>query len=265
MSDDPNEVQTDAYDRVSVGKYSDGSDVQLNKRTKAMLTVAEEQLGYPLTISQGSYHTGTKQSAGTHDRGGVVDLLAFQADRKVRVLREIGFAAWHRLPSEGDWPEHVHAVALGDKEMSDEARKQVSDYRNRRNGLASHAKDPTPRPKDPLPVFNYVAFLNKTATVKKARKRPTKKVAKTRTPNRDAIEKAAVKGLAEADSPAWTRFFAEILEHVRQGPDKPLRKKSAEISAKPHDKGAVKAVKIAAAPAKKSTTKKSTTKKSTSS
>lgn len=266
MARDADDVHTDAYDRVSVGTYGDGSPVLLNKRTKAMLEEAEKRLGYSLTIAQGSYHTTTSQSAGTHDGGGAVDLVAFEADRKVRVLREVGFAAWHRLPSEGDWPEHVHAVALGDRDMSPEARSQVSDYKNGRNGLASHAKDSAPRPK-PIPFFSYFKHLKREqearrraarkatqkppATKSTGKKAPGKKASGDKpgpqpagraTPNRDAIERAALRGLAQAETPEVTRFFAGILEQVRKGPDKPLRKRSAELGCKPHAKEEVRVV-----------------------
>lgn len=251
--EDPDD-STGAYNRVKVGTYGDGSPVVVNRRTRAMLSAAEDKLGYPLTIVQGSYHKGTSQSAGTHDGGGVVDLLAYQADRKVRALRAVGFAAWHRTPDQGDWPEHVHAVALGDQEMSDAAREQVTDYRNGRNGLASHAPDPVAKP-NPVPVFNFAKESKK--------KRPPNKrpdvVQGSPTPNRDAVEAAALKGLERADGPQLTRFFAAILEQVREGPDRPLRRKSAEFAAKPQADEDVSA--DGTAPAKKATAKKATAKK----
>jgi hypothetical protein len=145
-----------AYHRVVVGTYSDGSDVVINLRTWAMLDVARDRLGYDEfpTIIQGSYHRSSAASAGTHDGGGAVDLTPFEADRKVRVLRAVGFAAWPRLPIPGVWGEHIHAVAIGDREMSAQARAQVRDYYAHRDGLADHAPDPTWHP-DPVPVFDF--------------------------------------------------------------------------------------------------------------
>jgi hypothetical protein len=144
-----------AYDRVVVGAYSDGSRMVVNLRTWAMLDVARDRLGYdePLTILQGSYHRSTV-SAGTHSGGGAVDLTPFDADRKVHALRAIGFAAWHRLPIPDVWGEHIHAVAIGDREMSPEARAQIRDYYAHRNGLADHARDPTWHP-HPIPIFDF--------------------------------------------------------------------------------------------------------------
>jgi hypothetical protein len=45
---------SDAYDKVKVGTYRDGSPMLLNKRTVAALDVVHEKLGYELTIVQGS-------------------------------------------------------------------------------------------------------------------------------------------------------------------------------------------------------------------
>jgi hypothetical protein len=67
-------------------------------------------------------------------------------------LRKVGFAAWHRPAISGLWPEHIHAIAIGDSEMSSGARQQVSAYYNRRNGLANNGPDNGPR-LDPIPTW----------------------------------------------------------------------------------------------------------------
>lgn len=117
--------------------------------TKVALLAAEAQLGYELTITQGSYSTSVDASAGTHDGGGAVDLAPFDAARKVRVLRRLGFAAWHRprLVRDGRqvWPEHIHAVQVGNERLSRAAVEQVHDYLAGRNGLADHGPDDGPR------------------------------------------------------------------------------------------------------------------------
>lgn len=143
-------MPNDPYDLVK----HDGNTV--DRITHEALKVAERRLGYELTITQGSYQNGSgdPDSAGTHDGGGVVDLISFEALRKVKVLREIGFAAWRRLPSEGDWPEHVHAVLIGNKKLSPSAGRQVTAYLNGRNGLANNGPDPHSRP-DPIPRFRW--------------------------------------------------------------------------------------------------------------
>lgn len=124
----------------------------------------ERILGYELDIAQGCYQAldGTandvKASAGTHDGGGVVDLLPWDHERKVRALRKIGFAAWFRpeLWRDGKriWGEHIHAVLIGNKKLAPAALRQVDDYRHGLNGLANGAPDPTWRP-SPIPIFTW--------------------------------------------------------------------------------------------------------------
>lgn len=141
---------SDAYRRVTWrGRV-------FNKRTVAMLVEVERRVGDELTIFQGSYNSGVGASAGTHDGGGAVDLWCATTPvaRVVRIMRVVGFAAWYRPAIPGLWGHHVHAIAIGDREMSTGARAQVIDYFNGRNGLASHAADSTWRP-DPIPTFDY--------------------------------------------------------------------------------------------------------------
>jgi hypothetical protein len=149
---------SDAYDKVKVGTYRDGSPMLLNKRTVAALDVVHEKLGYELTIVQGSYHKTTAASAGTHDGGGAVDLAPFEADKKVHAMRAVGFAAWHRLPSQGDWPEHVHGILRGDQELSPQAAAQIVSFDDHRNGLANNAADNTFHP-DPKVTFDYPEYV----------------------------------------------------------------------------------------------------------
>lgn len=79
----------------------------VDARTQAMLAEAERLLGFRLVLGQGSYNPGgDPTSAGTHDGGGVVDVVvtgmstATRAD-VVRILRTVGFAAWLRSPAQG--------------------------------------------------------------------------------------------------------------------------------------------------------------------
>jgi len=121
--------------------------------THQALIECEKLLGYDLTIVQGSYNAGkVEASAGTHDGGGVVDLLPWDWERKVRVLRAVGFAAWHRPAVKGVWGEHIHAVLIGNKKLAPSAARQVVAYRDHRDGLKSNLPDPTWHP-DPIPVF----------------------------------------------------------------------------------------------------------------
>lgn len=123
----------------------------VDARTAAMLTEAERLSGRTFTVDQGSYNPGgDPTSAGTHDGGGVVDLSVdgMSATTRVavtRTLRRVGFAAWVRTPSQGDWPFHIHAVAISDTDLSSPAQHQVGDYYLGRDGLADRAPDDGPK------------------------------------------------------------------------------------------------------------------------
>ncbi|MGN9908706.1 peptidoglycan-binding protein [Phytohabitans sp. LJ34] len=135
---------------VSTGSRTDTyGGRRVNTRTRNMLAAADGMLSWSLTLSQGSYTSSNPSSAGTHDGGGVVDisvtsLTTTQRWETVRALRTVGFAAWLRNPSQGDWPYHIHAAAVSDPDMAQAARNQTHDYYFGRNGLASHAADDTP-------------------------------------------------------------------------------------------------------------------------
>jgi len=130
--------------------------------THQALLECERRLGYELTVVQGCYQArdgkgnDVAASAGTHDGGGVVDLAPFDWRRKVRVLREVGFAAWHRTPDQGPWGEHIHAVLIGNAKLAPSAARQVDDYLAHPplNGLAGHSPDPTWHPSPPV-VFTW--------------------------------------------------------------------------------------------------------------
>ena len=135
--------------------FGDGTPKRVDWKTRAALEEAERRLGYRLTLVQGSYNRGgVSASAGTHDGGGVVDLLAWDWQRKVRVLRSIGFAAWYRPPVRGLWGPHIHAVLIDHGRLAPVAARQVTAYRAGRDGLRSNAPDRFWRP-SPIPVFHY--------------------------------------------------------------------------------------------------------------
>lgn len=135
MADDRYERTT--HDGKVVDRYTDHN-----------LHLAEERLGYPLTILQGSYNKGgVAASAGTHDGGGCVDLAPWDWEHKVRVLRELGFAAWYRPARKGVWPAHIHAVLIGNERLAPLAKQQVDAYRRGRDGLAGNGYDSFWRPK----------------------------------------------------------------------------------------------------------------------
>jgi peptidoglycan hydrolase-like protein with peptidoglycan-binding domain len=123
----------------------------VDARTQAMLTEAERLLGFRLVLQQGSYNPGgDPTSAGTHDGGGVVDIdvagmSAATRTTVARTLRQVGFAAWIRDPSQADWPWHIHAAAINDTDLSSQAQHQTGDYYLGMNGLANRGPDDGPK------------------------------------------------------------------------------------------------------------------------
>ena len=125
------------YTRVEVN----GSTI--NQRTLAMLAHAQELYGGELdlagsAITQGSYSNAVSASFGTHSGGGAVDLSVLREgtytvlwddiEPLLRALRASGFAAWLREYGElhADSPIHIHAIAIGDQELSPAAAEQLT-------------------------------------------------------------------------------------------------------------------------------------------
>lgn len=125
----------------------------VNWRTRTMLEAAATLFGAPFRLTQGSYNRGVSASAGTHDGGGVVDIdvSSMSTERRkfaVQCLRKVGFFAWLRVPPAFSY--HIHAVAIGDKEMSSGAKAQVVQGFQDRDGLARRGPD---APADPYPLW----------------------------------------------------------------------------------------------------------------
>jgi len=115
----------------------------VNRRTQAMLEYAARLYGGEIdlagaAITQGSYHDNGAASFGTHLGGGAVDLSVIrlpewvvlweEIEPALRALRAAGFAAWLREYGElsPDSPIHIHAVAVGDAELSAAAEAQLT-------------------------------------------------------------------------------------------------------------------------------------------
>ncbi len=137
--------------------------VTINVRTQQMILKAEEyarKMGgpTPFAMTQGSYHTGVAASAGTHDHGGVVDirtrgLTKSQIAVRVKALRMAGFAAWSRGNGADSMTPHIHACAVGDRELASLAKSQVRDYFAGRNGLSGGGIDPDRAVGRPAPAW----------------------------------------------------------------------------------------------------------------
>jgi hypothetical protein len=150
-------AETDPLERITWRGW-DGVD----RKTAAALSVAERRLGYEMDIVQGPYNASVGASAGTHDGGGVVDLSPFDHERKVKVLRDLGFAAWYRPAVPKLWGAHVHAVMEGHQDLAPAAKRQVQAFDMRRDGLAGNAMDPNKYHPNVEP-FNYAAWLGDAA------------------------------------------------------------------------------------------------------
>jgi hypothetical protein len=103
---------------------------------------------------QGSYSTGVVASRGTHDGGGALDIAsAGQSDADktimIKALRMAGFAAWNRFPPK--FVLHIHAIAIGDRDLAPLAATQVKDYFLHKDGLAGDGPDPDSEAGYPFP------------------------------------------------------------------------------------------------------------------
>ena len=121
---------------------------RFDPRTRDMLEELARQVSGYVQPSQGSYSTSDPDSGGTHAGGGAVDIrcsILTDAQEAEVVLwgRRIGFAMWLRRESKS-WPRHIHGIAIGCPDLSDEARGQVVDYRNGRDGLLGNGPDDGP-------------------------------------------------------------------------------------------------------------------------
>jgi len=147
----------DDYRRVEVNGWV------INQRTMAMLTYAQVLYGGELAITntgitQGSYNNNVDASFGTHAGGGAVDLSVLRSGTYtvlwddigplLNALRTAGFAAWLRDFGElyENSPIHIHAIAIGDQELSQAALDQltgVSGYFRGYSGLTTPDGLPT--------------------------------------------------------------------------------------------------------------------------
>jgi len=127
----------DDYTRVEINGWT------LNQRTFAMLAHAQELYGGEIdltghAVTQGSYHDNGSASFGTHLGGGAVDLSVMRwgtytvlwddVNPLLHALRVAGFAAWLREYGEL-YPAsaiHIHAIAIGDWEVSQAAEEQLT-------------------------------------------------------------------------------------------------------------------------------------------
>lgn len=142
----------------------------LSRRTLSMLEYAQALYGgshdLVRAVTQGSYSPGETASFGTHDGGGAVDLsvrelgnwshvLYEDLDAILLALRQAGFAAWLRQPDElhPGSPIHIHAIAIGDAELSLAAQRQLTGPEGYFRGFNGIPTDP------PLPDTQAGPYL----------------------------------------------------------------------------------------------------------
>lgn len=123
----------------------------MNVRTRQMLRRAEsfaKSMGVkvPVWIVQGSYTSAVSASGGTHDQGGALDISTSgrsvsEVQKLVKALRMAGFAAWKRGYGDDNFTQHIHAIAIGDRQLSSAARNQVAEYFRGGDGLVGSARD----------------------------------------------------------------------------------------------------------------------------
>ena len=110
--------------------------------------------GIAFVITQGGYNgTAVSASAGTHAEDALDISVRGLTQAEVAVVisigRKLGFAAWFRTTNIGKWgvrphgftSYHIHAVPNGWSPISAGAAKQVDQYKQGLDGLASRGKD----------------------------------------------------------------------------------------------------------------------------
>lgn len=133
----------------------------LDNATIAALKIAEQKLGYQLTVVQGI--GGASASAGTHTLGRAVDLAAFDHAKKVRVLQDIGFAVWYRPYRAGVWGAHIHGVLIfpdrtNTKGLDPTGWRQIGQYDRGEDGLLGDVMDPNKYRPDPKAKFTRTEY-----------------------------------------------------------------------------------------------------------
>jgi len=130
---------------------------RLTRRDWALLEDAFKAADIPWDVSrvvQGSWSGGVRASAGTHGGAGAFDLSVrgLTLEKILRLvweLRKRNVAAYYRAPGYG-WNQpknkHIHGIVKDTPGLSYGARRQVINYNDGENALASRRKDPHKRP-----------------------------------------------------------------------------------------------------------------------
>jgi hypothetical protein len=124
-------------------QYISWRGATVDRKTVELLKIAERRLDYEVDVIKGhSVSTTTGVSSTTHNKGGVCDIKPFDHERKVKVLRDLGCAAWFRDAIPGLWEEHIHFVVIRHGNLDPAAARQVESYLRGRDGLKGDNIDP---------------------------------------------------------------------------------------------------------------------------
>lgn len=111
-----------------------------------MVHLIRGDISNSMDVFQGCYHPGVGASAGSHDKGGPVDVGQFQ-DRHLKTQRECGWGSQHRTRAQGFSADHNHMFPIGCTHGSPLAMSQQRAWQNGRNGLRSNGPITGPGPK----------------------------------------------------------------------------------------------------------------------
>lgn len=174
-------IPSDDYSILNINGH------KLNQRTYDMLEYAATLYSGLIditggSITQGSYTSAVEASFGTHAGGGAVDISVMEPgtynivydeiEPLIQALRLAGFAAWFRdfddlYPGS---PVHIHAIAIGDRDLSMAAREQLAGphgYFWGYNGLPVQSGLPNRDPHGGPVICQWMmemGYPNKTAT-----------------------------------------------------------------------------------------------------
>lgn len=148
--DHSGEVFTGSFEGKNPYDLTEWDGETVDYMTAAALEAAKAEFGGDFRIMQGSHSDDVAASGGTHHGGGVVDLSVPDGNWEgaVNALRKIGFAAWVRnVPGYGQAGSgaHIHAVLIGNEQLSPQAQVQVNSYLNNDDGLTGSRPDDSTR------------------------------------------------------------------------------------------------------------------------
>lgn len=112
---------------------------------KAMVAYGFIQKNLSGYITQGSYNTSVGASAGTHDGGGVLDIVARimknEPEKFLRMGDYYGIHWEYRTVGQGFGVDHLHGVTVGCPHLSPSAAAQMASFRRGMNGLYYERSD----------------------------------------------------------------------------------------------------------------------------